>query len=63
MLEALVLDMAVPVEPALVADLPTHDVTLDFHGETQVCNGPLLADVVARIGAPAGAGVRGVPCE
>jgi hypothetical protein len=59
MLEALALDMAVPVGPALIEGLPTREVTIAFHGETQVCNGPLLADVVARLGAPSRGDVRG----
>jgi hypothetical protein len=59
MLEALALNMAVPIEPALIEGLPTHAVTLTFHGEEQVCTGPLLADVVARMGAPSGSAVRG----
>ena len=59
MLEALALNLAVPVEPALVAGLPTSTVTLSLHGEAQTCTGPLLADVLARLGAPAGGAVRG----
>jgi hypothetical protein len=59
MLEALALDMAVPVEPALIADLMPHEVTIDFHGQTQVCSGPLLADVLARLGAPTRGNLRG----
>lgn len=39
--------MAVPIEPALIEGLPTREVTLTFHGERQVCSGPLLADVLA----------------
>lgn len=59
MLEALALDMAVPVEPALIEGLPTREVTITFHGEQQVCTGPLLADVMARLGAPTRGDVRG----
>lgn len=59
MLEALALNMAVPVEPALVEGLPTREVTIGFHDETQVCSGPLLADVLARLGAPARGNLRG----
>jgi len=59
MLEALALNMAVPVEPAMIAGLPTHDVTLTHHGEAQTCTGPLLADVMARLGAPSGSALRG----
>lgn len=59
MLEALALGIAVPVEPALVEGLPTRTVTITHHGETQACTGPLLADVLARLGAPAGAQLRG----
>jgi hypothetical protein len=59
MLEALALNLAVPVEPALIADLPTHSVNIAFHGEEQVCTGPLLADVLAKLGAPASGDLRG----
>lgn len=59
MLEALALNMAVPVEPALIEGLPTRDIALTHHGETQTCTGPLLADVLARLGAPARGDVRG----
>ncbi|MFN4018953.1 MAG: hypothetical protein ACK4IC_00355 [Erythrobacter sp.] len=44
MLEAFALNVAVPVEPALIADLPSHEVRLTLHGEEQVCSGALLAD-------------------
>lgn len=59
MLEALVMNMAVPVEPALIEGLPTREVTLTHHGEQQVCTGPLLADVLARLGAPSKGEMRG----
>lgn len=59
MLEALALNMAVPIEPALIEGLPTREVRIAFHGEEQVCTGPLLADVLARLGAPARGDVRG----
>lgn len=59
MLEALALNMTVPVEPALIAGLPTREVRIMFHGEEQVCNGPLLTDVLAKLGAPSGGDVRG----
>ncbi|MFO6447079.1 hypothetical protein ACLBKU_08020 [Erythrobacter sp. NE805] len=59
MLEALALNVAVPVEPALVEGLPIREVTIAFHGETQVCTGPLLADVLAKLGAPAKGEVKG----
>lgn len=59
MLEALALNMAVLVEPALIEGLPTREVTLTQHGETQVCSGPLLADVLARLGAASKGDVRG----
>ena len=59
MLEALAINMAVPVEPSLVEGLPTREVAITFHGETQVCTGPLLADVLAKLGAPARGDVKG----
>ena len=48
-----------PIEPALIGGLPTYEVPLTFHGERQVCSGPLLADVLARLGAPVRGDVRG----
>ena len=39
MLEALALDMAVPVEPALIEGLPTREASIAFHGKPQVCTG------------------------
>lgn len=59
MLEALALNVAVPVDPALLAGLPAHEVTLTLHGEAQVCTGPLLADVMAKLGVPSGSDMRG----
>lgn len=59
MLEALALNIAVPVEPALIEGLPTREVRIAFHGEEQVCTGPLLADVLARLGAPVRGDVHG----
>lgn len=59
MLEALALNVAVPVEPALLEGLPTREVRIAHHGKTQVCTGPLLADVLARLGAPAKGEVKG----
>jgi hypothetical protein len=59
MLEALALDLAVPVEPLLIEGLPTREARIVFHGEPQVCTGPLLADVLERLGAPSKADVRG----
>jgi hypothetical protein len=59
MLEALALATAVPVERSLIEGLPTAEVTLTHHGKTQVCSGPLLADVLVKLGAPARGDVRG----
>lgn len=50
---------AVAVDPALLEGLPTSDVTIAFHGGSQVCTGPLLADVAARMGAPSRGDMRG----
>jgi hypothetical protein len=59
MLEALALNLAVPVESGLIAGLPTSEVTLGLHGEAQVCTVPLLADVLAKLGAPSRGAMRG----
>lgn len=59
MLSVLALGVAVAVEPALLEGLPNGEVTMAFHGQDQVCTGPLLADVAARMGAPSRGDMRG----
>jgi hypothetical protein len=59
MLSVLALGVAVAVEPALLEGLPNGEVTMAFHGQDQVCTGPLLADVAARMGAPSRGEMRG----
>ncbi len=59
MLAMLALGAAMAVEPALVEGLPTSEVRIAFHGQEQVCTGPLLADVAARMGAPSRGELRG----
>jgi hypothetical protein len=59
MLGMLALGAAVAVDPALLEGLPTTEVTIAFHGQQQACTGPLLADVVARMGAPSRGDMRG----
>lgn len=59
MLGVLALGAAVAVEPALLEGLPTSEVRLAFHGQEQVCSGPMLADVAARMGAPSRGDMRG----
>jgi hypothetical protein len=59
MLAMFALGAAVAVDPALLEGLPTSEVSIAFHGESQVCTGPLLADVMAKLGAPTGSDMRG----
>jgi hypothetical protein len=50
---------AAPVDAALLDGLPMAEAVLTAHGKTQSCAGPKLADVVVKLGAPAGDTVRG----
>ncbi|MFN3989194.1 MAG: hypothetical protein ACK4IS_02940 [Erythrobacter sp.] len=59
MLGMLALGAAVVVEPGLLEGLPASEVRLVLHGEQQVCTGPLLTDVAARMGAPSRSEMRG----
>jgi hypothetical protein len=59
MLAMLAIGTAVAVEPALLGGLPTSEVAIAVHGQEQVCTGPLLADVAARMGAPSRGDMRG----
>jgi len=49
----------IDITPELIADLPRQEVTLTHHDESLRCDGPLLADVVAKAGVPSGESVRG----
>jgi hypothetical protein len=42
-----------------IAALPQIKLTLDVHGETHAYEGPLLSDVVAKVGAPVGKALHG----
>ena len=42
-----------------VDGLVEHEAVITGHGETVTCNGPALADIVARLGAPQGKAVYG----
>ena len=59
MLAMLAIGTAVALEPSLLEGLPTSEVRIAHHGQEQVCTGPLLADVAARIGAPSRGDMRG----
>lgn len=63
LLGALLMASAAPqridITPDLIAGLPRQQVTLSHHEETLRCEGPLLADVVAKAGLPSGDSVRG----
>lgn len=48
------------VTAADLASLPRATVILDAHGEKHVYEGPLLVDVLAKVGAPTGQALRGV---
>jgi len=49
----------VTLTAADIAALPRQSVSLTIHGETRVFTGPLLASVLARVGAPLGERLRG----
>jgi len=59
MLAMLAIGTAVAVESGLIEGLPTSEVAIAVHGQEQVCTGPLLADVAARMGAPSRGDLRG----
>ena len=42
-----------------IAALPQVQVSFDIHGHTSVYQGPLLMDVLAKVGAPSGEALRG----
>lgn len=45
----------------LLAELPQASIDATIHGETHLYEGPLLADVLARAGAPVGQPMHGAP--
>lgn len=47
------------VTSADLAGLPRHTVILDAHGQKNSFEGPLLIDVLAKVGAPTGKALRG----
>lgn len=46
-------------DAAALAAMPQAKATLSAHGETHLYEGPLLIDVLARVGAPTGPAIRG----
>jgi hypothetical protein len=58
MLLAAVAPAMVTVDAALLSGLPIAEVTLTVHGETHVCSGPTLANVVGKMGAPQGKDIK-----
>lgn len=42
-----------------LAGLPRASITFDAHGETHVYEGPLLIDVLAKVGTPTGKAIHG----
>jgi sulfur carrier protein ThiS len=50
---------AIPVDAKLLDGLVEHEAVITGHGETVTCNGPALADIVAKLGAPQGKAVYG----
>jgi hypothetical protein len=58
-LAVLAIGTPVPVDDALMVGLPVAKAEFIAHGETRQCEGPLLRDVVAKLGAPSGDAVRG----
>lgn len=53
------LPVRIEVTSQLLDGLPRQQATLTHHDETLVCEGPLLADVLVRVGMPSGETVRG----
>lgn len=51
---SLVAGQPVHVDAALLAGLPVTRVEVTIHGEKLACSGPLLRDVVGRLGLPQG---------
>lgn len=47
------------ITSADLAALPRHTVVLDAHGQKNSFEGPLLIDVLAKVGAPTGKALRG----
>ena len=47
------------ISPANLAAMPRVSVTLDAHGQKATYEGPLLIDVLAKVGAPTGKALRG----
>lgn len=50
---------AVTVSAGEIAALPRRSMSLSIHGETHVFEGPLLASLLERVGAPLGKRLRG----
>lgn len=48
------------VTAADLADLPREQVPVEIHGQAQVYEGPLLFEVLARVGAPASDAMKGL---
>jgi hypothetical protein len=46
-------------DAAALSAMPQAKATLNAHGETHVYEGPLLIDVLAKVGAPTGQAIRG----
>ena len=51
------------VDAALLAGLPAAQATLSAHGETHRCEGPVLADVLTRLGVPQGQTLHGTALQ
>lgn len=56
---SLAIGTPVAVDAALLADLPVAEASFTAHGQTQRCEGPLLRDLVVKLGAPSGHDLSG----
>ena len=56
---ALTVGAPATVDIALLAGLPTREVTLTAHGVAQHCSGPEFVAVLAKLGVPQGEALRG----
>ncbi|WP_260922992.1 hypothetical protein [Novosphingobium sp. 9] len=59
MLAAAVASQTIPVTPKLLEGLPDVQAVLNDHGTRRMCEGPALADVLARAGVPHGKDLHG----
>jgi hypothetical protein len=60
---ALAVGGSAKVDDTLLGGLPSVPATLSAHGQTLRCEGPALADVLARLGVPQGQALHGATLQ